>query len=104
MAGHWKSVSRQAAGLDSGDHSVVEPPGPIPNPEVKRRSADGSGATGLVRVGRCQVFARHLREKVPGTFFGGRWEWRVDQALGRGAPPSLARGLFKTQQPTANKE
>ena len=67
--GHWKSVSRRAAGLDSGDHSVVEPPGPIPNPEVKRRSADGSGATGLARVGRCQVFARHLREKVPGTFF-----------------------------------
>ena len=58
-----------AAGLDSGDHSAVEPPGPIPNPEVKRCRADGSGALGPARVGRRQVFARHLREKVPGTFF-----------------------------------
>jgi hypothetical protein len=50
---------------------VVEPPGPIPNPEVKRRSADGIGTTGPVRVGRRQVFARHLRKKVPGSFFSG---------------------------------
>lgn len=55
--------------LPSGDQSVVEPPGPIPNPEVKRRSADGSGTIGPVRVGRRQVFARHLRKKVPGSFF-----------------------------------
>ena len=45
-------------GLTSGDHSAVEPPGPIPNPEVKRRSADGSGTIGPVRVGRRQVIAR----------------------------------------------
>lgn len=43
----------------SGDHSTVEPPGPIPNPEVKRCCADGSGAIGPVRVGRRQVYARH---------------------------------------------
>jgi hypothetical protein len=43
-------------GLPSGDQSAVEPPGPIPNPEVKRRSADGSETIGLVRVGRRQVF------------------------------------------------
>ena len=42
-------------GLPSGGHSAVEPPGPIPNPEVKRRSADGSGTIGPVRVGRRQV-------------------------------------------------
>ena len=41
--------------LDSGDQSAVEPPGPIPNPEVKRCSADGSGTIGPVRVGRRQV-------------------------------------------------
>ena len=44
--------------LPSGDQSAVEPPGPIPNPEVKRRSADGSETIGLVRVGRRQVYAR----------------------------------------------
>ena len=48
------------AGLPSGDQSAVEPPGPIPNPEVKRRSADGSGTIGPVRVGRRQVYARLL--------------------------------------------
>ena len=44
--------------LPSGDQSAVEPPGPIPNPEVKRRSANGSETIGLVRVGRRQVYAR----------------------------------------------
>ena len=39
----------------SGGHSREEPPGPIPNPEVKLFSADGSGTTGPVRVGRRQV-------------------------------------------------
>ncbi len=39
---------------------MVEPPGPIPNPEVKHCCADGSGAIGPVRVGRCQVYARLL--------------------------------------------
>ena len=45
-------------GLTSGGQSAVEPPGPIPNPEVKRCSADGSGTIGPVRVGRRQVYAR----------------------------------------------
>lgn len=42
-------------GWCSGGHSKAEPPGSIPNPEVKRFSADGSVAIGHVRVGRCQV-------------------------------------------------
>ena len=62
--------------LPSGDQSAVEPPGPIPNPEVKRRSANGSETIGLVRVGRRQVYARpraigaghfFLRPRGPGT-------------------------------------
>ena len=56
-------------GSPSGDQSVVEPPGPIPNPEVKRRSADGSETIGLVRVGRRQVYAR-LQAIGAGLFFG----------------------------------
>ena len=39
----------------SGGHSREEPPGPIPNPEVKLLSADGSGTIGPVRVGRRQL-------------------------------------------------
>ena len=42
---------------DSGDYSAVEPPGTIPNPEVKRCSADGSAAKGRVRVGRRHVIS-----------------------------------------------
>lgn len=58
----------------SGDHSMVEPPGPIPNPEVKHRCADGSGAIGPVRVGRCQFYARLFpQRKKPGFFLPGKW-------------------------------
>ena len=46
----------------------MEPPGPIPNPEVKRRSANGSETIGLVRVGRRQVYAR-LQAIGAGLFF-----------------------------------
>ena len=41
-----------------GGHSSVEPPGPIPNPEVKHTSADGSRTIGPARVGRRQVIIR----------------------------------------------
>ena len=47
---------------------MVEPPGPIPNPEVKRHSANGSETIGLVRVGRRQVNAPHM-ETCAGLFF-----------------------------------
>ena len=66
--------------LPSGDQSEVEPPGPIPNPEVKRLSANGSGTTGPVRVGRRQVFARIQPTLGPGSFFvrvGGVPESRI---------------------------
>ena len=53
----FESAAMPAQKLPSGDQSAVEPPGPIPNPEVKRRSADGSGTIGPVRVGRRQVYA-----------------------------------------------
>ena len=53
---------------NSGDHSKLEPPGPIPNPEVKRFSADGSGAKGPVRVGRCQVICPDSVNAESGLF------------------------------------
>jgi hypothetical protein len=48
---------------------MVEPPGPIPNPEVKHCCADGSGAIGPVRVGRCQVYARFFPKRKESGFF-----------------------------------
>ena len=51
---------------------MVEPPGPIPNPEVKRHSANGSGTIGPVRVGRRQVYAQHFENiQSAGLFFVG---------------------------------
>ncbi len=35
--------------------SAVVPPDPMPNSEVKRRSADGSVGSPHVRVGNCQA-------------------------------------------------
>ena len=77
-----ESQPRQA-GLPSGDQSVVEPPGPIPNPEVKRRSADGSETIGLVRVGRRQVYARPRAIGAGLFFLWGR----------TGIPPVMDDGL-----------
>ena len=60
---------------------MVEPPGPIPNPEVKRRSANGSETIGLVRVGRRQVYARP-RAIGAGLFFA-----RAAEMMRPPAPP-----------------
>ena len=38
-----------------GGLSAVVPPDPMPNSEVKRRSADGSVGSPHVRVGNCQA-------------------------------------------------
>ena len=38
-----------------GDNSLVEPPDPIPNSEVKRNRADGSVGSPHVRVGHRQA-------------------------------------------------
>ena len=39
----------------SGGSSAVVPPDPMPNSEVKRRSADGSVGSPHARVGNCQT-------------------------------------------------
>ena len=76
--GRWKAVDLfvsmrggRESHQPSGDHRVAEPPGPIPNPDVKRCSADGSWMLDSARVGRRQLFARLLRKKEPGSFFCG---------------------------------
>ena len=55
-----KALTEVVYAQDSGDHSVVDPPVPIPNTEVKRYSADGSAAIGRVRVGRRQFLPTFL--------------------------------------------
>ena len=76
--------------LPSGDQSAVEPPGPIPNPEVKRRSADGSETIGLVRVGRRQVYAR-LQAIGAGLFFLRGWRGQGGCGGRPGTGPAPAR-------------
>ena len=49
----WKAVGMKQ-NLPGGSSAVV-PPDPMPNSEVKRRSADGSVGSPHVRVGNCQA-------------------------------------------------
>ena len=44
-----------------GDHSVMDPPDPMPNSVVKRNSADGSVGSPHVRVGHRQA----SKQKTP---------------------------------------
>ena len=41
-----------------GGTSAVVPPDPMPNSEVKRRSADGSVGSPHARVGNCQALIK----------------------------------------------
>src|SRR5512133_2563835 len=59
-------AEQRKALLGSGDNSVVAPPVPIPNTEVKRCSPDGSTAIGRARVGRRQ-------NKMPGELLIGHF-------------------------------
>ena len=64
----------------------MEPPGPVPNPEVKHFSADGSWAIGPVRVGRRQVICPLLANAGSGLFCAriadkAQLNWRKKWAL-----------------------
>ncbi len=52
----------------SGDNSIVVPPDPIPNSEVKRNRADGSVGSPHVRVGHRQT---PNKMKIPSTLCWG---------------------------------
>lgn len=59
-------------GSDSlpGGNSVLVPPDPISNSEVKRHSADDSVGSPHVKVGHCQVFTAKPRiRNGPGFFY-----------------------------------
>ena len=47
-----------------GGHSPMAPPGPIPNPEVKHWSVDGSRTIGPARVDRRQCLKRRAPQSV----------------------------------------
>ncbi len=51
-----------------GDHSVLDPPDPIPNSEVKRNSVDGSVGSPHVRVEHRQapIYLHFLKVKTKG--------------------------------------
>ena len=47
-----------------GDHSVADPPDPMPNSEVKRSSADGSVGFPHVRVGHRQALILKIPNRI----------------------------------------
>lgn len=51
-----------------GGHSVLVPPDPIPNSEVKRLSADDSVGFPHAKVGHCQVLFQTPDPKRSGVF------------------------------------
>ena len=71
--GFASRIWSRTAGRASGGHSAAEPPGSIPNPEVKHCSADGSAAKGRARVGRRQFINPPPSEGAGFllSFFGG---------------------------------
>ena len=52
-----------------GNNSVLDPPDPIPNSEVKRNSADDSVGSPHVKVGHCQAFIPKPRGLAAGLFY-----------------------------------
>ncbi len=76
--------------LPGGDSAVV-PPDPMPNSEVKRRSADGSVGFPHVRVGNCQASNKWKASvERQGLFAMGNWvdlqkpaDHMMDTAYGR---------------------
>ncbi|CRH36174.1 hypothetical protein BN1183_CJ_01910 [Pantoea ananatis] len=59
---------RQIKNLPGGCSAVV-PPDPMPNSEVKRRSADGSVGSPHARVGNCQASNRKAPYESAGLFY-----------------------------------
>ncbi len=72
--------------LPGGDSAVV-PPDPMPNSEVKRRSADGSVGSPHARVGNCQASYKEPPVNAGGFLLWGREAgvtgWRSGQAAAR---------------------
>ena len=56
-----------------GGSSAVVPPDPMPNSEVKRRSADGSVGSPHARVGNCQA----SNKRKPFAYAKGFFRWRI---------------------------
>ncbi len=99
-----------------GGTSAVVPPDPMPNSEVKRRSADGSVGSPHVRVGNCQasnkaegsverlglLFLRFNKNPVPkGAGFFAVWGMPPGGAALTGAtdpePQNLVRSTVSRQ-------
>ncbi len=58
-----------------GGESAVVPPDPMPNSEVKRRSADGSVGSPHARVGNCQASPKEPPVNAGGFLLWGAGGW-----------------------------
>src|SRR5210317_219472 len=68
----WGQICRSVPGYPTellGHHSVLDPPDPIPNSEVKRNCADDSVGSPHVKVGHCQALTPKPRTLSVRGFF-----------------------------------
>ena len=72
-----------------GGFSAVVPPDPMPNSEVKRRSADGSVGSPHARVGNCQASNKAITPtERPGFFAFTGLRNQFHMLLSEQNPPS----------------
>lgn len=80
----WRHES-EAVGMKQnlpGGNSAVVPPDPMPNSEVKRRSADGSVGSPHARVGHCQASIKPRGHPQGWPFcYGSKTEMPLTPAL-----------------------
>ncbi len=81
-----------------GGTSAVVPPDPMPNSEVKRRSADGSVGSPHVRVGNCQASNKAESSVERLSFFAF-----VSSGEGAGMRPPVALRLPGLQNRSPDK-
>ncbi len=77
----------------SGGDSAVVPPDPMPNSEVKRRSADGSVGSPHVRVGNCQTLILKVVSVLTDSTIFADMAQLVEHTLGKGEVPSSNLGI-----------
>ena len=84
-----------------GNNSVLDPPDPIPNSEVKRNSADDSVGSPHVKVGHCQALIQKPRSLIrSGLFlFSILYKIRFGAVLIKLLRAEICGGTRKIKQP-----
>ncbi len=102
--GSQRSISEKDTGHSTknlpGGKSAVVPPDPMPNSEVKRRSADGSVGSPHARVGNCQASNKTDRPSSRMAFL----LWRVIRKVRTEGPPAVRQNRILQRHRGAGRE